>query len=186
MVIYTVTFTATDSQGNSIAVRVDNRTGITADALLAKVNTGDQINLTAILSNFKGTNQLKPFDLTQFEVVKKADVPAVPTPPVAGAHLTVGQIQGAAHVSPYVNQEVTVRNAIVTYIDGSHRFYVQDLAPDNNPKTSDGIMVYKRNHQVNLGDIVEIIAKVEEFLGQGYNDRNQTDLTITQLIGTKL
>ena len=177
----TVTFTATDSQGNSIAVRVDNRTGIKADALLAKVNTGDQINLTAILSNFKGTNQLKPFDLTQFEVVKKADVPAVPTPPVAGAHLTVGQIQGAAHVSPYVNQEVTVRNAIVTYIDGLHRFYVQDLAPDNNPKTSDGIMVYKRNHQVNLGDIVEIIAKVEEFLGQGYNDRNQTDLTITQL-----
>ncbi|MCW6652397.1 DUF6359 domain-containing protein [Aerococcaceae bacterium NML210727] len=179
----TVTFNVTDEAGNSIAVRVDNRTGLAADALLAKIGTGDQINLTAILSTFKGTNQLKPFSLEQFEVVKKADtaVTPTPTPPTATQALTIGEIQGAAHVSPYINQEVTVRNAVVTYVDGANRFYVQDVTPDNNPKTSDGIMVYKRNHQLNLGDLVEIVATVEEFLGQGYNERAQTDLTITQL-----
>ncbi|MBF0844745.1 nuclease, partial [Streptococcus danieliae] len=62
----------------------------------------------------------------------------------------------------------------------------QDLNPDKNPKTSDGINVYLPNHTVALGDTLSITGKVVEYLGSGYSEKDQTDLTTTQLAATKV
>ena len=64
----TSSFKVTDKDGQSVAVRLDNRTGIKTSDLAAKIGSGDVINLTAILSTVDGNLQLKPFTLDQFEV----------------------------------------------------------------------------------------------------------------------
>ncbi|MDG3132950.1 DUF6359 domain-containing protein [Streptococcus suis] len=175
------TFTVTDTQGQSIAVRLDSRTGIKTSDLLTTVNTGDRINLTSILSTYNGKLQLKPFDLAHFVVIEKASdkISSNKQP----ENVTVGIIQGASHQSPLTNQSVVLKNVVVTYVASSNNFYVQDLVPDEDSKTSDGINVFtgKLNIDVKVGDVLTITGTVEEYLGKGYADRGDTDLTITQI-----
>lgn len=90
------TFTVTDSEGQTVDVRLDSRTGIKTADLLNRINKGDKINLTAILSTYNGKIQLKPFDLSHFEVIEKATTEAETGKTEA---VTVGRIQGASHQS---------------------------------------------------------------------------------------
>ncbi|MBG9367140.1 LPXTG cell wall anchor domain-containing protein [Streptococcus sp. NLN64] len=177
----TSTFNIRDADGKSVAVRVDSRTGITNAILTNLISENDTINITAILSTYRGKNQLKPFLENQFEVVKKGTAA-----PPEEAFVTVGQIQGESHTSPLENQTVTVKNVVVTYIANKNHFYIQDLTPDGNPKTSDGVNVFQTNHQVALGDILTVTGKVVEYLGTGYSDKAATDLTTTQIAATSI
>lgn len=46
-------------------------------------------------------------------------------------------------------------------------FYLQDLSGDDDPATSDGIFVFNgSNNSVNLGDVVRVSGKAEEYQGQ--------------------
>ncbi|HEL0639989.1 TPA: endonuclease/exonuclease/phosphatase family protein [Streptococcus equi subsp. zooepidemicus] len=180
----TSSFKVTDTAGNSVAVRLDNRTGVKTSDLLSKIGKGDVINLTAIHSTFDGKLQLKPFNLDQFEVVKKAVREEEITP--RGQVVKIGRIQGASHTSPLLNQAVTVKEVVVTYLDDATHFYVQDINGDNDKATSDGIRVFAQNAQVQAGDVLTISGTVEEFFGKGYDDRKQTDLTITQIKASKV
>lgn len=58
---------------------------------------------------------------------------------------------------------------------------MQDSQPDNDPATSEGIYVYKKEANVAAGDLVQIDGEVEEFIGSGYADRFDTDLSITEI-----
>ncbi|MDV5976854.1 UNVERIFIED_CONTAM: endonuclease/exonuclease/phosphatase family protein [Streptococcus canis] len=176
----TSSFKVTDKDGQSVAVRLDNRTGIKTSDLAAKIGSGDVINLTAILSTFDGNLQLKPFTLDQFEVVKQA-VRKEDTTPV-GKLVKIGDIQGTSHTSPLLKKAVTVEQVVVTYLDDSTHFYVQDLKGDGKVATSDGIRVFAKNAKVQVGDVLTISGEVEEFFGRGYEERKQTDLTITQIV----
>ncbi|MFX3693337.1 hypothetical protein ACJBPP_11270, partial [Streptococcus suis] len=69
-------FTVTDSEGQTVDVRLDSRTCIKTADLLNRINKGDKINLTSILSTYNGKIQLKPFDLSHFEVIEKATTEA--------------------------------------------------------------------------------------------------------------
>ncbi|MDO4814496.1 MAG: DUF6359 domain-containing protein [Gemella sp.] len=170
----TASFEVTDKDGNVVAVRVDNRSGVKAGVLKEKIGTNDVINLTGILSSFQNNNQIKPFSLDHFEVVEKA--------PVAPAEVvSVATIQGEGHESQLKGKAVNVKDVVVTYIERNNKFYVQDLVADGNVKTSDGVAVFQPNHTVKVGDKLEILGEVEEFLGNGYADKNQTDLTTTQI-----
>ncbi|EHI69354.1 hypothetical protein STRIC_1536 [Streptococcus ictaluri 707-05] len=180
----TSSFKVTDASGNHVAVRLDNRTGIKTSDLMTKVNEGDFINLTAIHSMFEGKRQLKPFSLEQFEIVKQAVRKEEVTP--ENQVVKIGQIQGEGHVSPLVNQSVTVKEVVVTYLDDKIHFYVQDLKADNNLVTSDGIRIFAKNFNVKVGDVLTITGTVEEFFGKGYEERKQTDLTITQIKANKI
>ncbi|MGT2755610.1 endonuclease/exonuclease/phosphatase family protein [Streptococcus ovuberis] len=172
------TFTVTDPNGQELAVRLDSRSGVNAETLMGKIGAGDKINLTGILSTYQGNNQLKPFTLDQFEVVEKAGSSALePTT----ESLKIGQIQGTSHESAYANKSVTVKDVIVTYIDTNNRFFVQDLVPDGDIHTSDGINVYLPKHGVTVGDVLTITGTVEEYFGSGYAEKETTDLTITQI-----
>ncbi|WP_093998497.1 endonuclease/exonuclease/phosphatase family protein [Streptococcus canis] len=176
----TSSFKVTDKDGQSVAVRLDNRTGIKTSDLVAKIGSGDVINLTAILSTVDGNLQLKPFTLDQFEVVKQA-VRKEDTTPV-GKLVKIGDIQGTSHTSPLLKKAVTVEQVVVTYLDDSTHFYVQDLKGDGEVATSDGIRVFAKNAKVQVGDVLAISGEVEEFFGRGYEERKQTDLTITQIV----
>lgn len=96
--------------------------------------------------------------------------------------LTISQIQGAGHTSPYVGQEVTGVTGIVTSVKNSSTFYIQSLKPDKDPNTSEGLMVFQRSHGVNVGDLVAVDGTVAE-----YAPSNRTnDLTSTQITGTNI
>ncbi|MGX9844036.1 endonuclease/exonuclease/phosphatase family protein [Streptococcus iniae] len=179
----TSTFDAKDQFGNTIAVRVDNRTGIKTSDLLLKINEGDVINLTAIHSVFNSKFQLKPFNLDHFEIVKKAVRKEEASPAAVSQVLKIGQIQGTSHQSPYEKKNVTVKQVVVTYIDDSTHFYVQDIQGDGNIATSDGIRIFTQNlkPQVKVGDVLTISGLVEEYFGRGYQDLKKTDLTMTQI-----
>ena len=60
-------------------------------------------------------------------------------------NVRIHDIQGEGHYSVYDGLNVTNIEGIVTYVDGSD-FYLQDLQPDENEKTSEGILVYKKSH----------------------------------------
>lgn len=102
------------------------------------------------------------------------DFTIVPTEPV-----TIGEIQGLAHTSPYVTARLTTEG-VVTAID-TNGFYIQSAAgaSDNDSRTSDGIFVFTRTAPtgVGVGDLLRIEATVAEFR-PGNDSRN---LTVTQL-----
>ncbi len=54
--------------------------------------------------------------------------------------MTISQIQGASHRSPYDGQEVHCVTGIVTAVDGGG-FYMQSETSDDDPSTSEGIYV---------------------------------------------
>lgn len=174
----TVTFNVSDEKGGSLAIRVDNRSGVNDKNLLPLIGQGDTLNITGILSTFREQIQLKPFDLAHFEVVEKAS----PTEePKDLEKMLVSTVQGASHTSTYTNKEVALKPVVVTMVDNQNNFYVQDVDPDGDNTTSDGIYVRYNNHNVKPGDILNLVGRVREFHGQGYAEKSQTDLTITRL-----
>lgn len=173
-------FTVTDKDGRQLSVRLDSRTGTNHSQLLTKIDQGDTINLTGILTTYRDQAQLKPFSLDQFELVEKATQNQNQNPSQGDSH-KIGQLQGASHTSPLVGRAVRLQQVVVTYVDSRNRFYVQDLVPDEDGKTSNGITVYQANASVAVGDVLDLSGTVEEYFGSGYDDRRETDLSITQI-----
>lgn len=87
--------------------------------------------------------------------------------------LTIGQIQGEGHRSPFEGQTV-ITNGVVTAVD-SNGFYLQDLG-DGNARTSDAVFVFTNSApDVYVGDSVAVQATVTEYrAGTG-------GLTVTEL-----
>lgn len=101
--------------------------------------------------------------------------------------IQIHDIQGEGHISPLKGDFVTDVEGIVTYkyeIKGANYFHLQ--APeeeyDGNPKTSEGIVIYTgKAENVEIGDLVRVTGKVDEYHIDGYNDRSETDLSVTQI-----
>jgi len=96
--------------------------------------------------------------------------------------ISIAQIQAAAHISPYRNQEVSGVPGIVTVVDFDG-FYMQSLVPDQNPDTSEGLFVFTEFvPSVRPGDEVSVDGMVEELIpGGGYGN-----LSITQIRNPKV
>lgn len=90
-------------------------------------------------------------------------------------------IQGKTHNSLLNGKTVTDVEGVVTYIDGTNRFFIQDLVGDGDKNTSDGILIFKSAHGVAIGDVVKVTGKVTEFYGEGFAEKTTTDLTITEI-----
>ena len=77
---------------------------------------------------------------------------------------------------------------IVTYaftLNGAYYYTIQtpdDLA-DDDPNTSEAIILYAgtRSWPIQVGDLVSVTGKVDEYAYDGYSDANQTDLKTTQI-----
>lgn len=104
-----------------------------------------------------------------------------PPPPFEGVeNLTIADIQGETHNSPFEGQNVKGVEGIVTFVDGSD-FYMQSVTPDSNTNTAEGILVYKSGHGVTVGDHVKVNGQVKEWVLDGYSDKLQTDLAMTEI-----
>ncbi len=98
-------------------------------------------------------------------------------------NVRIHDIQGEGHYSIYDGLNVTGIEGIVTYVDGND-FYIQDLQPDDNEKTSEGLLVYKKSHGVQIGDVVKVSGQVKEWVLDGYAEKLQTDLPVTEINAT--
>ena len=92
----------------------------------------------------------------------------------------ISSIQGVAHTSPYADQLVRT-TGVVTYVVDANNFYMQDPNPDNNSKTSEGVLVYAKNHGAAVGQTVATTGYVKEWLLGGYSDKFDTDLAVTEI-----
>jgi len=99
-------------------------------------------------------------------------------------YLAIHEIQGSQHRSPYDGKEVACVQGIVTAIDGGG-FYLQEIYPDDDPRTSEGIYVdLKAFAKVKTGDQVVIESgTVREYNPAGVGENS---LTITTLRTTKV
>jgi predicted extracellular nuclease len=95
----------------------------------------------------------------------------------------ISEIQGRAHISPLVGQQVSGVHGIVT-ATRSNGFYFQDPNPDDDPATSEGLFVFTSSAPaVAVGDEVRVGGSVSEFRPGGIASAN---LTITQLTGPSI
>jgi predicted extracellular nuclease len=97
----------------------------------------------------------------------------------------IHDIQGASFVSPMNGASVTNVAGIVTALDSTSGFWMQDTTPDSNPATSEGIFVFT-NKAVALpkvGDSVLVSGKVDEFysLASGQTVANTDSLSDTEI-----
>lgn len=95
--------------------------------------------------------------------------------------IRIHDIQGAGHYSPYADENVAGVEGIVTKVVDASNFYMQDPHPDADPNTSEGILVYKKSHGVKVGDAVIVNGQVKEWVLEGYAEKLQTDLPVTEI-----
>ncbi|GAA4036929.1 hypothetical protein GCM10022281_16910 [Sphingomonas rosea] len=91
---------------------------------------------------------------------------------------TIMAIQGEGHVSSYVGQPV-ITTGIVTALDTSGGFWIQDATGDGNARTSDAIYV-RGTAPVAVGDAVQVTGTVQEY------KPSDTGLSVTQIAGSAL
>ena len=164
---------------------------------VGEVERGDQVTLTgegtihftvdgstptAESPVYSGPITINDAITIQAVVVKDGKTSAVSTfkyyiaPPIT----KISSIQGVAHTSPYADQLVRT-TGVVTYIVDANNFYMQDPNPDNNSKTSEGVLVYAKNHGAAIGQTVATTGYVKEWILGGYSDKFDTDLAVTEI-----
>lgn len=93
--------------------------------------------------------------------------PGDPGNPTEPGTVRVHDIQGITRVSPLDGQAVTGVPGIVTAVrtTGSKGFWIQDSAPDADPRTGEGVFVYTGSTApaVAVGDSVLVSGKVDEY-----------------------
>jgi predicted extracellular nuclease len=91
----------------------------------------------------------------------------------------IGQVQGAAHLAPYVGQAVKVEGIVTARrTAGGRGVWVQDPTPDASTATSEGIFVFTNAAPMaQIGSLVRVIGSVSEFRPGADPD----NLTITQI-----
>lgn len=94
------------------------------------------------------------------------------------AELSIHDIQGCTHISPYVNQQVEDINGIVTY-KAYQGFYMQEEQPDARDCSSEGIYVHVGSYpDVYPGDRVSVTGRVLEYTAGREDEYN---LPITEI-----
>ncbi|MEI5908151.1 DUF6359 domain-containing protein, partial [Bacillus spongiae] len=143
-------------------------------------NIGKAVVITGNLQAYFGTPGLKSPTSVIFDGEEPSE-PPVEEPFEGVEGLKIHDIQGEGHNSPYVDQNVAEVPGIVTHVVDSNNFYMQEQTPDDNPNTSEGILVYKPSHGVVSGDVVTVNGLVKEWILDGYSDRFDTDLAMTEI-----
>ncbi|WP_442792635.1 ExeM/NucH family extracellular endonuclease [Pseudoalteromonas sp. T1lg75] len=86
----------------------------------------------------------------------------------ADAATAIHSIQGNGAVSPLVGEQVVVEAVVSADFQNSNQlsgFFLSSLQGDNDPSTSEGVFVYHRGDDVNVGERVRLIGTVAEYYG---------------------
>lgn len=138
---------------------------------------GKEVIVTGSLAAYNGVPGLRT--PTAMNFVDEA--PPEPKPFEGIEGLKIHDIQGESHVSPYVDKNVKGVEGIVTHVVDASNFYMQTETADDNPKTAEGILIYKPSHGARVGDFVKVDGQVKEWVLDGYSDKLQTDLAMTEI-----
>ena len=102
--------------------------------------------------------------------------------------IRIHDIQGASHTSPMNGQTVEGVEGVVTSTfvsSGTTYYFIQtpDAEADQDARTSEGIVLYggRSIAGIQIGDLVKVTGKVSEYAIEGYSDRQQTDMKMTEL-----
>lgn len=143
---------------------------------------GKKVKITGSLEAYFTVPGLKSPSAMQFSDGSGEEPGETEPPAVTG--LKIHDIQGEGHISPYKDQDVAGVTGIVTKVEGSNAFFMQDPEDDGNPNTSEAIYVYKKAHGLTAGDQVEVDGLVKEWVLDGYREKLQTDLAMTEINAT--
>ncbi len=100
------------------------------------------------------------------------------SPVMENGTISIHDIQGCSHRSPYLGRNVEGVTGIVTRKSGNG-FYMQTDQPDEKSCSSEAIFIFTRTFpDVRPGDLVAVSGQVDEFMPGATEDRN---LTLTQL-----
>ncbi|HEX5739939.1 MAG TPA: endonuclease/exonuclease/phosphatase family protein [Pilimelia sp.] len=97
-------------------------------------------------------------------------------------HTAIHDVQGTGALSPLRGREVTVAGVVtgVRAVDRGAGFWLQDTAPDDDPRTSEGVFVHTgQRPTVAPGDRVEVTGTVSEYRpgGPDHGGLSHTELT---------
>lgn len=134
-----------------------------------------KVNERVIIKAFAVKTGLSNSDVTTFTFEIGKDL----------EELEIHDIQGESHLSPYEGKNVKNVDGIVTHIDGSN-VYIQEPQPDDNQKTSEGLLVYKSGHGVKVGDHINVSGLVKEYYLEGYAEKAETDLSFTEIAASSI
>lgn len=139
---------------------------------------GKKVFVTGSLEAYFSVSGLKSPSAISFD----GTTPPPDEDPVTGeTGLKIRDIQGQTHTSPYKDKNVVDVPGVVTQVVDSSNFYIQDPNPDDNSNTSEGLLVYKPTHGVAVGDSVTVSGLVKEWVLDGYAEKLQTDLAMTEI-----
>jgi predicted extracellular nuclease len=95
------------------------------------------------------------------------------------SNISIHSIQGAGHKSPLAGCSVSGIQGIVTLVT-SKGFYMQELHPDNDNRTSEGILVYTGSPPKNIkkGDLAYVNGTVNEY----FQDGRPLSLSVTEIV----
>ncbi len=95
------------------------------------------------------------------------------------SNISIHYIQGAGHRSPLSGCSVSGIQGIVTLVT-SNGFFMQDPHPDNDNRTSEGILVYTGSSPKNVkkGDLAYVNGTVKEYFQSG----KPLGLSVTEII----
>lgn len=140
---------------------------------------GEKVFVTGTLEAYFTVPGLKSPTAMSFDGVTP---PPDEEDPITGeTGLKIRDIQGQSHSSPYKDTTVIDVPGIVTQVVDGSNFYMQDSSSDDNPNTSEGILVYKSSHGVAVGDSVTVSGLVKEWVLDGYYEKLETDLAMTEI-----
>jgi predicted extracellular nuclease len=102
---------------------------------------------------------------------------ALVAPPASAAVVSIHTVQGVKRRSTYTSVTVT---GVVTAIRSGAGFWIQETAPDADPRTSEGLYVYTGSTpRTTVGDRVQVTGTVSEYYpgGTGAGGQSVTELT---------
>ncbi len=105
--------------------------------------------------------------------------------------LTIPEIQGTRHLSPYAGYVVTTQGvvtALAPKTDGTVELYVQTEQDDGNPKTSNAINIYLASARtdVKVGSLIQVKGQVYEIqTAQGLTRTALRDVQDVQVLATQ-
>ncbi|MGM0841757.1 MAG: S-layer homology domain-containing protein [Bacillota bacterium] len=155
----------TATEGGSIHYTIDGTDPTAASPeYTTPIELTADVTIKAVVVKEGNTSDVSTFT---YKILKSAD------------GLSIHDIQGDSHTSPYENMTVSNVTGIVTAKAGSNAFYMQEETPDDNEATSEGIYVYAKGTSVNVGNKVNVAGQVKEWREDGYDDAK--DLLTTQI-----
>jgi predicted extracellular nuclease len=96
---------------------------------------------------------------------------------------SIPQIQGAGATSPY-NNVALITDGVVTH-KVANGYFIQDLAGDGNPATSDGLFVFADGAALSVGELVRVRGTITEFrpTNAARTYTQMKDVTATTVLG---